>query len=156
LFRSYEFTDVPEGDRVHALDELSDDDLRQRIAAIQSAISILFKNGVGVEINGDFLNTLTRRLKANSGAESHIPPLGLTRGMTRDCVDPWTYIEFDTNGGVKPCCARGAIGNLLQGDLTQILNDAPIRRLRNDLLQGTPDPVSATCQLKAPIASETL
>src|SRR2546426_10597350 len=76
--------------------------------------------------------------------------------MTRDCIDPWTYAELGTNGDVKPCCARGSIGNLIDGNLHQILNGGPIRQLRTDLLYGTLDPECARCRLKAPITPAVL
>jgi len=29
---------------------------------------------------------------------------------TRDCRDPWSYVEIMVNGDVKPCCVREAVG----------------------------------------------
>ena len=153
----YQFTDVSERDRVYALDDLSDDDLRPRVEAIQRAITILRENRIGVQINGDFVNILKDRLNDKSRAttaDAHL--FELEKGMTRDCIDPWTYVEVDANGDVKPCCARGGIGNIRQGNLNDILNDEPIRRLRMDLLGGTPDPECARCRLRAPITPAAL
>ena len=152
----YQFTDVPERDRVYALDDLSADDLRPRLEAIQRAIMILQQNRVGVQINGDFVNILTDRLNDGSRATTDRHCFDLPKGMTRDCIDPWTYVEVDTNGDVKPCCARGGVGNLGQRSLNEIVNDEPIRRLRTDLLSGTPDPECARCRFRAPITPAAL
>jgi len=152
----YQFTDVTERDRVYPLDDLSDDELRPRLEAIQRAITILRENRVGVEINGDFVNILNDRLKDKSRATTDTHCFELSKGMTRDCIDPWIYVEVDTNGDVKPCCARGGVGNLRQGNLNEILNDEPIRRLRTDLLGGTPDPECARCRFRAPITPSAL
>jgi hypothetical protein len=71
--------------------------------------------------------------------------------MTRDCLDPWTYFEVDTNGDVKPCCARGSVGNLGEAHLNQILEGEPVRWLRAGLLNGTLDADCAKCPLRGPI-----
>jgi MoaA/NifB/PqqE/SkfB family radical SAM enzyme len=152
----YQNTDVPEDDRVYALDELSDDDLRPRIAAIQRAIAVLSENRIQVDVYGDFVNTLAVRLNDKFDAMANTQCFELQEGMTRDCIDPWNYVEVDTSGDIKPCCARGSIGNLRHGSLSQILNDDPIRRLRADLLYGTPDSECARCRLRSPTAPAAL
>ena len=68
-----------------------------------------------------------------------VPP-----GMTRDCLDPWVYVEFRTDGGVAPCCVRRSVGNLADQSLAHILNGTRIRDLRRSLLSGEPD---ETCQV---------
>jgi hypothetical protein len=76
--------------------------------------------------------------------------------MTRDCIDPWTYIELGANGDVKPCCAHSSIGNLQQQNLSQILDGEPIRQLRAELLGGTLNSYCADCRLRAPTKPESL
>ena len=72
-------------------------------------------------------------------AHSRFVPLG----MTRDCFDPWTYLEVHPDGGISPCCVRRPVGNVLGQSLAHILNGPRIRELRRSLLSGEPD---ATCQ----------
>jgi hypothetical protein len=72
-------------------------------------------------------------------------------GMTRDCVDPWTYIEFTADGDVKPCCIRNPIGNILTDELNSILNSAVARQLRRNILTGTLDTDCIACGLHGPI-----
>jgi MoaA/NifB/PqqE/SkfB family radical SAM enzyme len=150
------FTDVAEHDRAFPLDELSDSELRPRVDAIQKGIGILKDNGVKVNVNGDFVSALERRLNGGLAGVEAIQSYELPKGMTRDCTDPWTYAELETNGDVKPCCARTGVGNLGQQELSQILSGEPIRRLRSDLLGGTPDSDCAKCHLRGATTPEAL
>ncbi|PWC58192.1 hypothetical protein TSH7_24185 [Azospirillum sp. TSH7] len=74
----------------------------------------------------------------------------LPEGMTRFCLDPWQYVEFQTNGAVTPCCNRPAIGTLGTQSLEDILNGEAARRLRADLLNGKPDQHCRRCHIRAP------
>src|SRR3954464_5352881 len=71
--------------------------------------------------------------------------------LTRDCVDPWTYIQFKANGDVSPCCARPSVGNLGQSSLAAILNGPSIRQVRSGLLSGKLDEHCRQCVLRDPI-----
>jgi hypothetical protein len=153
----YENTDVPESDRAYPLDTLTREELLPRLDAIQSAISILNANGVHVQVNGNFIETLTNQCRGISpGQEDSLDGIELPEGMTRDCIDPWIYAEVDTNGDVKPCCARGGVGNLARAEFHQILDDAPIRQLRENLLNGTNDEDCIKCPLRPPTMPEEL
>ena len=79
----------------------------------------------------------------------------MSPGMTRDCTDPWEYIEFRVNGDIGPCCVRVA-GNLATHSLSQILNGPPIRDLRSSLLRGAPDRICRDCGLRGEITPEQL
>jgi radical SAM protein with 4Fe4S-binding SPASM domain len=86
--------------------------------------------------------------------ESHsrfVPP-----GMTRDCFDPWVYVEFHANGGVSPCCVRRPIGNIRDQPLADILNGSRIRELRHALLSGEPDETCRDCGLRQLISPANL
>jgi hypothetical protein len=72
----------------------------------------------------------------------------LPEGMTRECFDPWNYVEFRTNGDVAPCCFRPPIGNVHRASLSAILNGDAARRLRAALLSGKLDPMCASCRGK--------
>jgi MoaA/NifB/PqqE/SkfB family radical SAM enzyme len=151
----YENTDVPESDRAYPLDNLSPEELRPRLEAIQRAISILNANGVSVEINGNFIETLSRQCEPSS-EPAPLDGIELPVGTTRDCIDPWIYAELEANGDVKPCCAHSAIGNLRRAELTEILNDEPVRRLRASLLSGATDKYCTECPLRPPVKPEAL
>jgi hypothetical protein len=70
-------------------------------------------------------------------------------GMTRDCVDPWVYVEFTVTGEVRPCCARPAIGHLATSSLAEILTGEKAQQVRRNLLSGNMDRLCSECVLKA-------
>jgi MoaA/NifB/PqqE/SkfB family radical SAM enzyme len=153
----YENTDVQPADRAYPLADLSSEELRPRLEAIHKGIGVLKENNIEVHINGDFITTLTARLNRSPSAEvssGHCHQL--PQGMTRDCLDPWTYFELNTNADVKPCCAHSRIGNLRKETLSQALNGPEIRRLRENLLKGTPDAECANCLLRGALRPEAL
>jgi hypothetical protein len=76
--------------------------------------------------------------------------------MTRDCLDPWNYIEFGTAGEIKPCCAHASIGDWTKQNPTEILNGKSIRQLRADLLNGTPDADCRSCRLRGVTTPQNL
>lgn len=81
----------------------------------------------------------------------HVPP-----GMTRDCTDPWTYLEIGGDGSVRPCCVRPPVGNVLQAPASAILQGEAIRRLRRDLLSAAPDAICRGCGLAGLISAAGL
>jgi MoaA/NifB/PqqE/SkfB family radical SAM enzyme len=59
-------------------------------------------------------------------------------GMTRDCMDPWSFMQIISNGQVRPCCfGAKPIGNLNDGrSLAEIINGPEARQLRQEMLTG--------------------
>jgi len=88
---------------------------------------------------------------ANSTHSRFIP-----EGMTRDCLDPWVYIEIRADGGIAPCCARGPIGDLATQSLAEIMNGEKARSLRYALLSGQPDRQCRDCGLRGATDPGTL
>ena len=76
--------------------------------------------------------------------------------LTRDCLDPWTYVEVRPNGEVAPCCVRAPVGNLAKASLSEILSGEPIRALRLQLLTGDLDQVCSNCLQRGPMQPELL
>ncbi len=76
---------------------------------------------------------------------------GTFREATRDCLDPWTYVEVRVNGDVAPCCVRGPVGNISEASLAEILDGPHVRQLRAELLTGHLDATCAGCRQRAPI-----
>jgi len=91
-----------------------------------------------------------------SAADDPDDGLTLDPGQTRDCVDPWTYVEFRVNGDVAPCCVRSGVGNLATQGLAMILNGEPVRALRAALLGGALDRTCADCTMRAPTTPAAL
>ena len=78
------------------------------------------------------------------------PPRTIPPGMTRDCVDPWYFVDIRTNGDVAPCCYRGpAVGNINTQTLPEIFNSDGIREVRRGLLSGDLDELCGRCNIRA-------
>jgi hypothetical protein len=56
-------TDVPKGDWIRPLDDLDDDALRSRLAVIFSSFELLRRFGISVSVQGNFVETLAKRVK---------------------------------------------------------------------------------------------
>lgn len=55
---------------------------------------------------------------------------------TRNCLDPWEYIEFRPGRTISPCCAQHAFCEPIRTDLYQFRNNEAFRMLRQSLLEG--------------------
>lgn len=77
-------------------------------------------------------------------------------GMTRDCLDPWNYVEIRADGAISPCCVRSPVGNVARQTLAHILHGTEIRALRYALLSGQPDDICRGCGLRGTISPTTL
>lgn len=80
----------------------------------------------------------------------------IPEGMTRDCLDPWVYVEIKGDGGVSLCCVRKPVGSLVSQTLAHILHGIEARSLRRDLLSGEPDGICSTCGLRGVISPSKL
>lgn len=88
--------------------------------------------------------------------QEHVHSRFIPEGMTRDCIDPWVYIELRVDGGVSLCCVRKPVGNLTQQSLASILHGEEARALRRDLLSGKPDGACRGCGLRGATSPLTL
>jgi tetratricopeptide (TPR) repeat protein len=77
-------------------------------------------------------------------------------GFTRNCFDPWTFVQIISDGLVRPCCfSEVLIGNLSDGiSLGSILDSEVAHRLRRQLLSGDLDRYCSVCALREPIRLE--
>lgn len=81
----------------------------------------------------------------------YVPP-----EMTRDCLDPWSYVELRVDGAVSLCCAREPIGNIAGQSLGAILRSEAAIRVRQDLLTGDLDEICRDCGLRGLISPSQL
>ena len=58
--------------------------------------------------------------------------------MTRDCLDPWRYLEISADGDLRPCCNFQPLARLDDGGSARE-NDA-FQALRQSLLSGELQP----------------
>jgi len=72
------------------------------------------------------------------------------KGMTRDCLDPWTYAKVASDTGVMPCCRTFTpVGFLSDGHkLDHILNNSEMMQFRESLLTGKLKEVCRTCNIR--------
>ena len=80
--------------------------------------------------------------------------------MTRDCIDPWVYVEIEVDGGVSLSCVRKPVGkpvgNLANQPLASILHGNEARTLRHQLLSGELDTICRACGLRGTISPSNL
>jgi hypothetical protein len=73
------------------------------------------------------------------------------RGQTRDCTDPWTFMQILSNKSIRPCCFSGVkIGSVKEeeGGITGALNSSAAITLRKELLTGKLDEYCSICSNK--------
>ena len=72
----------------------------------------------------------------------------LTKSKTF-CIYPWIHLHAYPTGEAYPCCHTemgvGQVGNCRTNTLEEIWTDAPMQRLRADMLSETPNAACARC-----------
>lgn len=77
--------------------------------------------------------------------------------MTRDCVDPWTYVEIGAAGNIRPCCKFRPLAKLdATADVGSVRNNEKFRALRQGLLSGQLDPICKTCHFRKSVPTRVL
>ncbi len=65
------------------------------------------------------------------------------------CIYPWIHLHAYPTGEAYPCCHAemgvGQVGNCRENTLEQIWTDAPMQRLRADMLSETPNAACTRC-----------
>ena len=65
------------------------------------------------------------------------------------CVVPWTNCEILADGTIKTCSlGRTKLGNLHEKSFDEILNDQPIKKIKQNLLNNKPDSNCVRCQVR--------
>ena len=128
------------------------DNPKQALAAIEEALNYLKVN----KITYDFMDTITESLKNKHERIDHKYYTPLEKLQTRDCIEPWTFVQINSKGDILPCCNHSPIGSLNQGSLSRILDGEQMRDLRRGLLSGNLDNDCLRCYAKAPTSIENL
>lgn len=80
-----------------------------------------------------------------------------TEASTRDCIEPWFYMQLRANNNVLPCCWHPPVGTLQAGKtLDDVERDLPMRLLRYQLLAGDLDDWCKTCPVRPLTDTATL
>lgn len=79
-------------------------------------------------------------------------------GMTRDCIDPWSYAKVMASSAVVPCCrAAEPVGLLSEGrPLHEIVNDRQMMEFRRTLLTGELRDLCLSCNIRGWTSIEKL
>jgi MoaA/NifB/PqqE/SkfB family radical SAM enzyme len=79
------------------------------------------------------------------------------QALTRDCLDPWNYLEISARGEVRPCCNYDSIGRLdSDGDTRGLRNTDAFRALRESLLSGNLQSPCQRCHIRSTTPVATL
>jgi len=78
--------------------------------------------------------------------------------LTRDCLDPWNYLEISARGEVRPCCNFDSIGRLDSDgrDTRGLRNTDAFRALRESLLSGNLQSPCQRCHIRSSVPVATL
>lgn len=70
--------------------------------------------------------------------------------FTRDCSDPWTYLEVTPDLKLRPCCNFAPIVDWESMDLPieDIRDTEPFKQLRNSLMTGKLSSTCASCHMR--------
>jgi Iron-sulfur cluster-binding domain len=126
--------------------------------SIDAAVRRLEAHGLSYEFTGDFFETFKRH---NAAPPATVPPEArpnrifstVGSGSTRDCFDPWNYVQIKATGDVYPCCAHSPIGRVDgQHTLTDVLDGPELAALRERLLNGDLDAECRHCHQRSHIS----
>ena len=78
--------------------------------------------------------------------------------LTRDCLDPWNFLEISARGDVRPCCNIDSIGRLDSDgrDTRGLRNTDAFRALRESLLSGNLQSACQRCHIRSTVPLATL
>jgi hypothetical protein len=77
--------------------------------------------------------------------------------LTRDCLDPWRYLEISAAGDIRPCCNSSALATLGgDGQIAAIRDNDGFRALRASLLSGDLQPACARCHIRKTVPTDAL
>lgn len=92
-----------------------------------------------------------------SQAPNQPPAPASAASTTRDCLDPWTYVEIAAGGDIRPCCKFRPLAKLDEAsDVGSLRNNEKFRALRQGLLSGKLDPICQKCHFRKSVPTEVL
>jgi MoaA/NifB/PqqE/SkfB family radical SAM enzyme len=87
--------------------------------------------------------TAASAVGAKESFHSAIPP-----GMTRDCLDPWSFLYLHATGAIRPCCMLEETYADIRHGAEDVLNNEKFRALRKRLLTGQLDDACGNCRAR--------
>jgi MoaA/NifB/PqqE/SkfB family radical SAM enzyme len=170
------YPDVAGACNVRVITSLDKETRQQARRAIDSSIAILREHGISVSWWDDSIETFAAQTSEAESANAIVAAgiqddvaapdkRGCSNGVsqpsdseeTRDCFEPWLFAQIDSRANVLPCCVHTAIGVLdRQHPLDAVLNNAPITRMRSNLLLGRLDTECTVCRIRRRIEKSEL
>jgi hypothetical protein len=104
------------------------------------------------------LKNLTRPARRGVQRFLRNGPFSQNWGTTRDCLDPWSYLEITASGGLKPCCVMPPLQSMdgTPDSALSAISSAPFKKLRRQLLSGKLNPECDTCHLRSRVPRSVL
>jgi MoaA/NifB/PqqE/SkfB family radical SAM enzyme len=152
---------------------LAGDAAHKAASEIREAIAICGRAGIEFQPPPDFLLRLEQlearshhgavigaeiqRTKGRSSVgEAYTVTRGVDAGETRDCTDPWSFIQILSNSEVRPCCFSEVRAGSLHATNTimDVMNSPTVKQLRRQLLDGTLDDYCRICSFKPIIKTD--
>jgi hypothetical protein len=139
-------------DEVNLIADMPDDDLKRLPDHFRGIFELIRKNHAHY-ICDSLLERLTEKLRQPEIGEAEDDGRHFSKqepGMTRDCIDPWSYIKVQASSALVPCCrAIEAIGMLSDGEpLHQLINNREMREFRRTLLTGRLQNICLSCNIR--------
>jgi len=139
-------------DDVNLIADMPREDLDRLPEHFNSIFELIRRNGAHY-ICDSLLERLTEKLREPVAEESDEEGRHFSRqepGMTRDCIDPWSYIKVSASSAVIPCCrAAEPIGMLSEGQpLHELVNNRHMKAVRRTLLTGKLKEICLTCNIR--------
>jgi hypothetical protein len=137
---------------VNLITDMPREDLERLPDHFNRVFNLIGKNR-GSYICDSLLERLTEKLEEPSSAETRARERHYSAqrpGMTRDCIDPWSYAKVSASSAVVPCCrAPEALGFLSEGrTLDEMLNNQEMTEFRRTLLTGKLRNICLTCNIR--------
>ncbi len=165
------YPDVAGAFNVNHISEMDPASMIAARNAIRSTCAFLDRSGIEFQIQAGLLDALEEKIEQKTRAERQTEPLrrapeapGVHRyttrrqqGLTRNCLDPWSFLLINSRREVLPCCWHHPVGHLGFGQsLRGILNGTQMRILRQQLLTGELPLDCRECPTRGWISPESL
>jgi hypothetical protein len=151
---------------VHSVWTLRGDAALEAVRKTRVALDLLARHGLSLSLQPEFLARLDQLERGAAGGGATPARLDCGRditymepmrtGFTRDCTDPWTFVQILGDGTVRPCCFSPTLLGRIDPDhtLEAIQNGEPAIGLRDSLLTGRLDAFCSVCNFRrqVPIA----